>query len=248
VTDAALVPAPLYGLRTWRPATDARGEYLTGAYDATPWPDGGAWLHATCERAAGHAAPDPDCSCGIHAWHPTRASARRVLASRFDVPGIVEAAGAVQVHEEGFRAQRARPHALVATPGRNARLVARLGERYGVEVIEVSGPDALLRWCHDRDLGLAQPVVDGLIGAEAKAECVQARRRRRRKDAIGLGAALAVAAALLSFGGAFASGPPSPNGVYGRTGWVVPPPKPGCPQPPDRGATHAPPPPPRAHC
>ena len=44
------------------------------------------------------------CGCGIHAWHPRRASARRILRSRFDLPGIVEADGAVEVHEDGFRA------------------------------------------------------------------------------------------------------------------------------------------------
>ena len=58
-----------------------------------------------------------DCSCGIHAWHPRRASARRILRSRFDLPGIVEADGAVEVHEDGFRAQRARPYASSASPG-----------------------------------------------------------------------------------------------------------------------------------
>jgi hypothetical protein len=32
-----------------------------------------------------------------------------VLASRFELPGIIEADGAVEVHADGFRAERARP-------------------------------------------------------------------------------------------------------------------------------------------
>jgi hypothetical protein len=44
VTDPALIPAALYGLRTWRAAADEQGERLVGAYDDTPWPDHGACL------------------------------------------------------------------------------------------------------------------------------------------------------------------------------------------------------------
>lgn len=248
MSDAALIPAPLYGLRTWRTAVDARGECLTGVYEDTPWPDGAAWLHASCQPAGEHAAPDPDCTCGIHGWHPARTTARRVLASHFDVPGIVEAAGAVQVHDEGFRAQRARPYALVVTPGRNAQLAARLGKRYGAEVIELAGADALVAWCRDRGLGLDEAVLDQLLGADRAVQRHRARRRRRRTDAFRIATALVVAAALLSLGGAFASGPPSPDGVYGRTGWVVPPRKPGCPPPPAPGRSHAPAAPVGAHC
>jgi hypothetical protein len=229
MSDAPLIPAALYGLRTWRVACDdVRGEHLIGAYDDVPWPDGGAWMHANCERG-GHAAPAAGCLCGIHAWHPDRASARRVLARRFDLPGVVEAAGAIELHEEGFRAQRARPRALVALPGRNARLVARLAERYGAEVVEVDGPAALLAWCHDRALGLDAPAVARLLGDGAVLAHQEERRRNRRRDALRVAGTVAVAGALLSAGLAFASGPPSPHGVFGRTGWVVRPRPPACP-------------------
>jgi hypothetical protein len=51
-------------------------------------------------------------------------------------------------------------------------------------------------------------------------------------------AALAIAGALLGFGLTFANGPHSPDGVYGRTGWVVCPADPSAhgappPRPPD---------------
>ncbi|HEV7751410.1 MAG TPA: hypothetical protein VGO71_07705 [Baekduia sp.] len=227
MTDPALIPAALYGLRTWRAAADERGERLVGAYDDTPWPDHGAWLEAVCgdSETGDHAAPGAECRCGIHAWHPDRRAARRVLASRRDVAGIVEATGAIEIHEEGFRAQRARPHALVVVPGRNRAMLARLAERYDAELVEVSGPDALAAWCRERGLGLPEQVVDQLLGIDRAA----ARRRRRRRDARGVAALLAIVAVMLSLGFAFVNGPPGPNGVYGRTGWVILPAK-DCPR------------------
>ena len=89
------------------------------------WPPAGAWLEATC--AAGHASPARDCDCGIHAWHPRPRRAQRLVAARAAIPGVVEASGAIEVHEDGFRAQLARPCALVLAPGRNpsARGAAR---------------------------------------------------------------------------------------------------------------------------
>jgi hypothetical protein len=249
VSDTALIPAALYGLRTWRVATDARGERLTATCERTSWPDGGAWLHAACGRSGRHDAPDPDCNCGIHAWHPSRTTARRVLASRFEVPGIVEAAGAVQVHDDGFRAQRARPYALVVTPGRNVKLVARLAERYRAQVIEVAGPDALVAWCRERGLGLDEATVAELLGADVVRERRQAHRRRRRRDGLRIATAVVVAGALIGLGAAFASGPSSPHGVYGRTGWVVRPHERKCPPPPPKpAAPRAPSTPARAHC
>ncbi|MCZ4494511.1 MAG: hypothetical protein JWP53_3442 [Conexibacter sp.] len=226
MSDPAVIPAALYGLRTWRPAADEQGERLVGAYDDTPWPDHGAWLEAVCTDpgTGDHAAPGARCGCGIHAWHPSASAARRVLAGRRDVAGIVEATGAAEVHEEGFRARRARPHALVCVPGRNRALLARLAERYDAELVEVSGPDAMAAWCRDRGLGLPEPVVDELLGTDRTAS----RRRRRRRDARGVAALLGIVAILLSLGFAFVNGPPSPNGVYGRTGWVTLPAK-DCP-------------------
>ena len=46
-----------------------------------------------------------------------RSSARRVLACRREIPGIAEASGAIEIHEDGFRAERARPYAFLLPPG-----------------------------------------------------------------------------------------------------------------------------------
>jgi hypothetical protein len=233
VTEPPLIPAPLYGLRTWRSVAGESGERLVGAYDDTPWPDHGAWLEAVCADAETdhHAAPGAGCRCGIHAWHPDRRSARSVLAGRRDIAGIVEATGAIEVHAEGFRAQRGRPYALVAVPGRNRALLARLARRYDAELVEVSGPEALAAWCRDRGLGMPEQVVDELVGTDRAA----ARRGRRRRELRGMAALLAIVAVSLALGFAFANGPPGPNGVYGRTGWVILPAR-DCPRPAPPGS------------
>lgn len=198
MSAAPLVPGPLYGLRTWRVVTEDGRERLAAPQRGTPWTPGRGWLEATCD--AGHPAPAPECRCGIHAWHPRPAPARRCLASRFDLPGIVEADGIVEVHEDGFRAERARPYAFVRLPGRNARRIDRLGAAYGAEILDLRRPEELLAVCRERGLGLQQSVVEELLGAAAVEEHRRARARKRRNDALRVAAALLVAAALCVLG------------------------------------------------
>lgn len=204
-SDAPLLPGPLYGLRTWRVVIDAGGERLAAPQRGTVWTSGGGWVEATCRD--GHAAPAAGCRCGIHAWHPRRASARRILASRFDLPGIVEADGAVEVHEDGFRAERARPYAFVRVPGRNPFLIERLGATYGAEILDLRRPDELLAICRERQLGLPQSVVEELLGAEAVEERRRDRARKRRNDALRVAAALLITAVLWLLGRAVDTDP-----------------------------------------
>ena len=194
VSSAPLVPGPLYGLRTWRVVTHDGRERLSAPHAARR----GRWARAGSRPRAARTtrAPAAGCGCGIHAWHPRRASARRILRSRFDLPGIVEADGAVEVHEDGFRAQRARPYAFVRLPGRNPFLIERLAAAYGAEVLDLRRPEELLAVCRERSLGLQEPVVEELIGAEAIAERRRARARQRRNDALQVVAALLVGALL----------------------------------------------------
>jgi hypothetical protein len=174
-----LVAEPLYGLRTWTVAGPHGHERLIAPHRRTPWPPGGAWLDATCERDADHVAPEHDCVCGIHALHPNPVNARRVLGLRREIPGIVECVGPVEVHPDGFRAGRGRPYALVLLRGRNAALFRRLSQAYGAEVVEVRGPADLDRWCRERRLGLAPSVVEDLLGPGTAQEW----RRLKRRDA-----------------------------------------------------------------
>jgi hypothetical protein len=198
VSDVPLVPGPLYGLRTWRVLASGGRERLAGPHRGTVWPPGHRWLAATCD--AGHPAPAPGCRCGIHAWHPRPASARRILAPRFELPGIVEGDGTVEVHEEGFRAERARPYAFVRLPGRNPSLIERLATAYGAEVLDVRRPRELLDACQARGLGLYESVVEDILGEETLTERRRARARARRADAVRILAATLIPAALAALG------------------------------------------------
>lgn len=228
VNDTPLIPESLYGLRTWRVARDADGEHLVAVSKGTRWPNGGDWLDASCAGPGGHEAPAAECTCGIYGWHPRRSSARRVLAGRFEQPGIVEAAGAVELQHDGFRAERARPYAFVVTPGRNACLVDRIARRYDARVVRVADADELLAWCSARRLGLDERTVDDLLGPENAKERLRLRRRTQRRNLARIAAVVTLSGALVVTGLLFLSGPPSPHGVYGRTGWVKPP---SCPKP-----------------
>ncbi len=219
MSDTALVPGPLYGLRTWIVVGEDGRERLGAPQRKGEWPAGGEWMQAECPTGE-HAPPGAGCSCGIHAWHPTRRSARRVLAGRFELPGVVEASGAVEVHVDGFRAERARPYALVVAPGRNRPRAARLAEAYGARVVDVSGPDALVAWCREHGLGLDGAVVAELLGPAVTDAGRQARRRKRRNDALRILAAAALSAAVVVLGLHFVTDPPGPRVLHGRAGAV----------------------------
>jgi hypothetical protein len=217
VAESPFVPGPLYGLRTWTVVGEPGQERLAGPETGAPWPAGGEWLEAICPHEA-HRAPQNDCTCGIYGLHPNIHSARDVLASRFVLAGVVECDGAVEIHAEGFRAERGRPHAFVLTPLRNPALVGRLADAYDAEVATVRGPAELVTWCHDRDLGLEPAAVDRLLGPGTAARSYRERSRRTRRLVGGLLAWLIVSI-ILSIAAAVAMpGPKGPHEVCGRTG------------------------------
>jgi hypothetical protein len=210
-----LVPGPVYGLRTWT-VTGARGaERLAAPHRGVTWPAGGAWFQATC--STGHPAPDSACSCGAHAWHPRPRAARRSVASRREVAGIVEACGPVELHEDGFRAQRSRPYALVQAPWSNPALLHRLAAAYRVPVVAVSGPREMLAWCRERGLGLDEAVVAGLLGVPPTGRR-RGRIRGLRTAALRLAVLAAAVTVLLALG--IANDPKGDRVLFGRTGPV----------------------------
>ena len=214
MSDTPLFADPLYGLRFWRVTADASGELLVGPHQGTFWPPAGEWLQARCPT--GHGAPAPECDCGAHAWHPRRKSVRDVLAPRGTVPGIVEARGAIEVHEDGIRAARARPHALIIRPGCNEAMVRRLAERYEASVVEVRGARALLAYCREHDIGMGDDVVSELLGVNT----TERRRARFRQDLLRVVAALLISALLVVLGLAVAGDPPGDRTLFGRAGEV----------------------------
>jgi hypothetical protein len=219
VTDEPLVPGPLYGLRTWAIVSQDGREWLAGPHKGIEWPPGEEWFEARC-LSGRHRPPERDCNCGVHAWHPTRASAKRVLASRFELAGIVEARGGIEVHEDGFRAEEARPHALVVTRNRSDKLVQRLAASYHAQVVEVRRPQDLLDWCRERGLGLDQRVVAQLLGPEQIQKSARLRKIARRTNILRVAVVLAVSALMLGFGSQLLHDPKGPHTLYGRTGKV----------------------------
>ena len=217
MSTPALVPSPLYGLRTWSVAGERGAERLAGPRQGTPWPYDGAWLEARCEEL--HAAPAPGCDCGIHAWHAGAHGARRVLALPREIPGVVEAEGAVELHHDGFRAERARPYALFAGPHANARLVRRVADAYGIDAVAVHDPDAIVAWCRARGVGLAPDVLERLLGPDVVAEARRVRRRRARTFGLRIAAALAAIAVLVGVGIA-ATDSPGDRTLNGRAGEI----------------------------
>lgn len=214
MNDTPLFADPLYGLRFWRVTADDGGELLAGPHQGTVWAPGGSWTQARCPF--GHDAPAPACDCGAHAWHPRRKSVRDVLASKGTVAGIVEARGAVEVHEDGIRAALARPHALIVTPGRNAALIRRLAARYDASLVEVRGPRALLAYCREHDIGMGEDVVSDLLGVNT----TERRRARFRHDVLRVAVAFLVAVVLVVLGAEIAVDPPGDHTLFGRTGEV----------------------------
>ena len=89
---------------------------------------------------------------------------------RWEVPGVVELAGAVEVHREGLRAERARPYALFVLPNANAARAERLAAAHRAQLVPVRGADDAAAWCRERGLGLSPADVERLLGPEALAE------------------------------------------------------------------------------
>lgn len=163
VSDVPLVAGPIYGLRSWRVSGPRAAERLVAPHRGTQWPVGGELLEAECPATLGHAPPEPGCGCGVHAWHPTHGAARRACGYRREIPGIVEAWGAVELHADGFRAQRGRPYALVLLPRGNAALLARLATAYHARLLVLRGPRALAAYCADQGLGMADGTIARLL-------------------------------------------------------------------------------------
>jgi hypothetical protein len=221
VTDTPLVAGPIYGLRTWVVVGAPGAERLAGPHSGTPWPADAAWLEATCAVDPGHVAPEHECICGLHALHPDRASARHVLSARREIAGVVECDGAIEVHPDGFRAERGRPYALVLTPLKNPALVRRLASSYDAEVVKVSGPAELLDWCRERRLGLEPPVVDELVGPDVARAWRRNKRRRTRVLVGGMLAVIVLSVLLAMLASLALPDPRGPHVVRGRAGQVT---------------------------
>jgi hypothetical protein len=148
-----VVPGRLYGLRAW--TVGGAGKRLESLAQRRAWARGSRSTTARCAVGRGHSAPASNCGCGLYALHPTASQcqssfdqARRAARTGepgAEVFGIVAAWGEVEVHESGFRAEHARPHALLLPGGRSdhyARRVRALAAGHDAEVWR-SSPDTI---------------------------------------------------------------------------------------------------------
>lgn len=94
-----------------------------------PWSPG--IKQAVCAKGRKHHPPDPDCTCGIHAFHELRDACMR--GPRMMV-GAIAAWGDIEVYESGIRAEYARIVALARPPHTiiSEQTAKTLAEHYGV--------------------------------------------------------------------------------------------------------------------
>ena len=144
-----LVPSPLYGLRTWTVVGEPRrASGSPGRSRPCTWPPGGEWLEADVRRT-GHT-PRRRRGCALRRSTPgipRRRWARRVLAPRGKIPGVVEATRARSSCTRTASAPSARARTRSSSAaGRNAR--ARAAARAPpttCQVVEARGPGAVAR-------------------------------------------------------------------------------------------------------
>jgi hypothetical protein len=160
----------MYGLRTWRVRWSANRPILSGVFQSTAWAGG---LEATRARCRGrgrnqHRAPDPNCRCGIYGMHPNQIGEWFEMTRRpFDwgptVHGIVEAWGRVELHEDGFRAEFARPHAIVHVEGYGSWNDSReVAEALRIEHLSFEKVAEVAAYCESHGLGMDAATVAGL--------------------------------------------------------------------------------------
>ena len=126
MSESPVVPGRIHGVRLWTVTLGCGSMALCGL-NGSAWTAGGEPTRARCSPFISHSsrddpghAPAPDCTCGLYSMHPwpeqTSEIARSLLGGSdlaIPVMGIVEAWGRIEVHEDGFRAEYARPHSLV---------------------------------------------------------------------------------------------------------------------------------------
>lgn len=169
-----LVAGTIRGVRAWSLLVDGAGsgDFLGAIGRDVVWPRGRP-MEARCVPGGEpprHRAPQPGCTCGIYSHHPHRAVEALVGYRDHDsVLGVVEVWGRIEVHEDGFRAQRARPLALIAdasSPAAYRRRVRRVAMGYGVEYVELDGRRAIAAHFLELEDAISAEAVEDLLADE----------------------------------------------------------------------------------
>ena len=159
--SAPLVPGRIYGLRTWRVRWSAERPILSGVFQSTAWAGGLEATRARCRgKGRNHEAPAPGCRCGIYGMHPSQIGEWFEMTRRpFDwgpsVHGIVEAWGRVELHEDGFRSEFARPFAIVHVEGYGDwSLSLQVANGLGIEHLVFESVADVAAYCERHGLGM----------------------------------------------------------------------------------------------
>jgi hypothetical protein len=134
---------PIVGFRNWRLVDGV----LTSLFAPVEWHE--PLLCARCIRAPEtHDAPDPNCDCGVSAYHEPQLHFSTVDFR--GVSGIVSLWGRVEVHEDRMRAEFARIEALATYrrwSHRQRTSVEALATQLGADIVDLDDQaDAAARY------------------------------------------------------------------------------------------------------
>lgn len=115
------------GFRRWRLSDDRLVSIAAGE----EWPVGD--VRAQCRLKHAHLAPARDCSCGLYALHQPPYAPSEIDGH---VWGVVAAWGQLQVHHDGFRAERMRALALIVDTAIARTAAMPAAARYGISVAD----------------------------------------------------------------------------------------------------------------
>jgi len=161
--SAELVAQPLIGFRRWgcRRGALYSGIFVAGRFvpnpalgmiaprvRPVPWPTDQDRV-AKCFALRGHDAPQRDCNCGFSAYYELPVEPE--LPAPEAIWGAIAAWGLVIECERGFRAQFARPIALLDRPnpddyGEGGRRAAKAAAAYGIPLLEPAELVAYAGW------------------------------------------------------------------------------------------------------
>lgn len=164
-------------------AGESRGHPRLFGFGNWEWQPFGQPSVAVCLKTSGKksrehrdsAAPAVNCDCGLYAHHPWARSAwedydllRGCSPGDDWILGVVEAWGHLEVHADGFRAQKARPVLLIGAtevdPG-SRDLLRRMGEEYRCDWMAVESLDELEDLMAEIDGGLDRGLVEELVSS-----------------------------------------------------------------------------------
>jgi len=145
---------PVLGYRAWLIEPTCDGYQLCSVLSSAQWASTpGAWTAAACRPQAGSGSPNvrhdqtsvphPDCTCGIYAYHSLSIGGydgRLVQPDSAEIGivwGAVVGAGRVLVYQDGWRAQFARPVAILQGSG-SERHLRGLSDRLGIPTVPSS--------------------------------------------------------------------------------------------------------------